>query len=245
MASGDNERHQEDIFHDIPPADATPSTFIGAVENICANWFADKQFCCLGKIEVYDREKHIAIVQPMVKRVGAQGHTVDPPKVVCTVRRLSACGYLIDIPINVGDTGWVIAADVDTEEAKKSKEVELPPSMLKNQFRYGFFIPDAFGERPLNDDDKENNRLVISTDDGRQRISMGQSDIRIVGSRLIVDMESIELTAQQFIALNAPSIRNNGKVNMKPGATGAITMFSIANVQDGIVTGIYPEPEPS
>lgn len=242
MASGDNERHQDDIFHDIPPADAYTSTFVGAVESIAANWFSDKQFCCLGKIEVYDRDKHLAIVQPMVKRVGIQGHSVDPPKVVCTVRRLSACGYLIDMPIKVGDTGWIIAADCDTEEAKKSTEIELPPSMIKNQYSFGFFIPDAFGERPLNDDDKSDNRLVISTDDGRQRISIGQSDIRIDGGRVLVSADAIELTAHERIALNAPCIRFNGKITTKTGASGAITLSSIATVQDGIVTGIYPEP---
>jgi len=242
MASGDNERHEEDIMHDMPPADGSPTSFLGAIEAIISNWFSDKQFCTLGKVEEYDREKHEAVVQPMVKIVGTAGHEVEPAKVKCTVHRFSACGYVIDMPIQKGDTGWIIAADVDTTESKKSKEVELPLSLIRNQYRFGYFIPDAFGKRPVNEDDKEGNRLVIASEDYNQRISIGQSDIQVQCGRLIIDAESIEMTAVERLEFNCPSIRLNGKVNMKPGFSGTLNMFTIANVQDGIVTGVYKEP---
>lgn len=242
MASGDNERHQEDVMHDRPGQMAFSGTFVGAIRAIAEQMLANQEFVTIGKVEEYDRAKHVAIVQPMVKFVGPQGHTVNPSLVVCNVWRYSCGGFTIDLPIKKGDTGWLIASDNDTTNAKKSTDIELPPTLGHHEYAYGFFIPDKFGEMPLNDDVMENNRLVIQTHDGSQCISMGQSDLKIVCSRFIVDAETVDITGHTQIHLDSPSVKLKGKVSLKPGASGAITFANIAMVHDGIVTGIYPEP---
>lgn len=225
------------------PREQQCKTIRSMIRLLCEEMIDSRQHVMLGKVKIYDREKHMAYVQPMVKMVGNTGKELELKPILCSVHRFSAHGYVIDMPLAEGDTGWIIAADFDTSNAKESTDPEPPTDMRRNRYSFGFFLPDAFGEKPMLDDDLAG-RLVLQTTDASQRISIGPGDIQIeCGSIKISSQGQIELSAKDKIVLNAPEVKNNAKISMPQGATGVITPATIAYVNEGLVTGITPEPK--
>lgn len=244
MAACDNCLGSDQVMNDVPmPGSINSDSVRNAIRRIVEEVLDERQHVMMGKVTVYDREKHLAYVKPMVKMVGNMGHELELAPIRCTVHRFSAHGYVIDMPLSEGDTGWIIAADTDTSNAKQSTDPEPPTDLRKNRYSFGFFIPDQFGEKPLHDEDLAG-RLVIQTTDGSQRISMGAGDIQIkCGSITIESQGQIELSAKDKIIFNSSEMLNNAKQTNPTGYTGMLTPATIACVNDGLVTGIMPEPD--
>lgn len=121
----------------------------------------------------YNRNTHIAKVQPLVNSAHPNGDALtylEHQTFNVTVLRVCHGGFLFDMPIDVGATGWVIAADRDTTFAKEknaaihgkdNEGVQIPNSFLKHQYTQGFFIPDSWANILLDTDDRFKNKLVI------------------------------------------------------------------------------------
>lgn len=138
------------------------------------------------KIVEYDRATHKATLRVLFNWKFRDGSIMEGCEIKdITIARFSCGDFLIDMPIHVGDTGWLIATDRDAYVAKQRKEPSLPASPFCNSYASGFWIPDDWGEVNLNDDDED--RLVLQTLDGSQRISIGQNDIKITGTKVTID----------------------------------------------------------
>lgn len=119
--------------------------------------------CC---VYSYDRVSHTAMVMPLVKRACFNGEWeyIRRSPFKTTVRSIQAGGYAIDLPLYVGDTGWVFASDRDTtllkEEGRLTASVlekdravlsvensyqQNPNTTAKHSFTHGFFLPDNWG----------------------------------------------------------------------------------------------------
>ena len=124
--------------------------------------------CFPAVIRSYDRSTHIAEVVPLIKQGYFDGEwkyvNRQPYKV--SVRSIQCGGFTIDIPLYVGDTGWVFSSDRDTLLLKQdgaftsavldkdrplcmvdSAYQQKPAQPLLHDFSRGFFIPDNWGER--------------------------------------------------------------------------------------------------
>lgn len=165
-----------------------------AIEEAIANSIGEMQSVTPARIISYYRNSHYALVEPLVMKTSATEYK-RMPLYVCTVRRLFAGRFLIDIPLNIGDTGWLIASDADTDFVKQrclnnngDADVEVNAQQLPNterthRYEFGFFIPDRWGDKYMVDenhvthfDDEDNDRLVIQTEDGKQRVSFKNVD---------------------------------------------------------------------
>lgn len=121
----------------------------------------------------YDRNTHIAKVQPLVNSAHPNGDGLtymEHQTFNVTVLRVCHGGFLFDMPIDVGATGWVIAADRDTTFAKEknaaihgkdNEGTQIPNSFLKHQYTQGFFFPDSWATILLDTDERFKDKLVI------------------------------------------------------------------------------------
>ena len=169
----------------------------------------------------YDRATHIAIVQPLNNRVDIQGRELQRAQMKVTVMRHYAGKYLIDFPLEVGDTGWVIACDRDSSAIKQynpdvngvMKGVNIPITGELHQYYFGYFIPDRWGDK-YNTDSEHNaqlskgeideKRLVIQSADGSQRISIGQCDIKVYSTNTTINTTSdCIINADAAVTVNA------------------------------------------
>ena len=122
--------------------------------------------CFPACVRSYDRKTHTAEVLPLIKKgyfTGDWEYKRSDPYTV-TVRAIQIGGFSVDVPLYVGDTGWVIASDRDTELLKQDGSLtnsvlekdrplkvvdasypQKPHQPILHDFSRGFFIPDNWG----------------------------------------------------------------------------------------------------
>lgn len=138
------------------------------------------------KILSYDRSTHVANVRVMFNWELPDGSVMNGCDINgITLRRMFAGGFLIDFPINEGDTGWIIATDRDATTVKTNRIPSLPASPFCNSYASGFFIPDQWGSNDdLGINIADEGRLVVQNADGTQKISIGTGDIKVYGTKI-------------------------------------------------------------
>ena len=169
---------------------------LGIITEVLAD-FARSFECCIPAIIVsYDRAKHEAIVQPAVNMILANGQQVKRAQVAATVWRFMCGGYLIDLPIVAGDTGWLVASDRESTSVKQFGTTAPPQTYETHKYQNGFFIPDKFGEltTPIAGEDAGN--MVFQTADGTEKISIGASSTKITSKALTIDCEVTTFTGK-------------------------------------------------
>lgn len=148
-------------------------------------------------VKSYDRTSHKATVQPLIKFVyddiSNKEQSLDLPTFDVTVWRMSFGGFLIDMPLFPGDTGWLVASDWNSELAKKnnsygvSKEIsngtvlyktenegpQKPKTFELHEYQNGFFIPDRWGDIDIGDNNKDN--IIIKSLNGDTLIGIDPS----------------------------------------------------------------------
>jgi len=211
------------------------------------------------KIVSYNRATHLATVKPLVNFKYANGPTVEWKTIPdVEIRRIMAGGFVIDFPINEGDTGWLIAVDRDSLDAKERSNTALPRSSIVNSYKSGFWIPDQWGSdkklgvcgitRDAQDVPvDESGRLVIENKNGSQKISIGSGDIKVyagdmttnvtnnknvsVAVKTTVSSPTIDITASSETKLTSPSIKFIGDVEI----TGKLTVSDIITASGDLV----------
>lgn len=144
------------------------------------------------KVMEYDRETHVATLKVIVNSKLLDGQIIEGCEISqITLRRLCAGGFLIDFPINVGDTGWLIATDRDATLAKEISDSALVASPFNNSYSSGLFIPDAWGsDSKLGISGVPDGKLTIQTKDGSQQIAIGSDGIEISATTLSITADS-------------------------------------------------------
>ena len=181
------------------------------------------------RIEKYDRAKHLADLRVMINWELLDGQIIEGCTIYdVTIRRMYAGGFIIDFPIQVGDTGWLIATDRDLDTVKANRIPSLPSSPFRNTYASGFWIPDLWGSEddlnnanpeemriPLKIDSSDEGRLVIQNAKGTQKISVGQDDIKVFATTATVTAESVNI--------NGPTnIKGNTSIDGTLSVTGDI-----------------------
>lgn len=138
--------------------------------------------CVPAIVKEYNRENGTVLVEKLSRRISSADEIEKEVPVIVSVRREQHGGFLIDAPLFEGETGWLVAADLDTYTAKcfnsfiqekltgigkkdDSGEPEGnqgPQTVLQNsvhEFAYGYFFPDKWGGILLPDEFKDS--LVI------------------------------------------------------------------------------------
>lgn len=222
--------------------------------------------CCLPvKVVEFNRSTHKIKVQPLPKALSARtGESVVRQPFLCTALLPKANGFLIDFPIRAGDTGWIIASDVATLNVKNTRDVVIPEATLTHSYSNGFFVPDWWG---VVDDGKrgeesevfhgEDDRLVISSFDGRQKLSIGRAalpgeesssegDILITSKKddgnfttILVKNGEITVNSTTKVSVSSPVVHIDGGEGEAPSAvdiTGTLTVSGDIKTTGGDVT---------
>ena len=126
----------------------------------------DLTVCFPACVREYDREHHRVQVVPLIKQgvYNGEWEYIDRKPYWVSVRGIQQGGFAIDVPLYVGDTGWVIASDRDTRLLKGEESLtttvlsqDRPVEMVDKGYRKrpwqqklhdlesGFFIPDSWG----------------------------------------------------------------------------------------------------
>lgn len=181
----------------------------------------------------YDRATHVAIVQPLNNKCDMSGKELQRAPMKVTVIRHYAGRYLLDFPLDEGDTGWVIACDRETslikqynpDEKGEMKGVNIPGTGETHMYHFGYFIPDRWGDKyntdaehnaQLTGDAEDAERLVIQSSDGNQKISIRHFDDKDNGEIKITSIDTSDVTKKTTIVIKNGTITidTSSKINV-------------------------------
>jgi len=157
----------------------------GALQEVLAEFARNFECCIPAIVESYDRATHTATVKPAINVITTTGEQIERAPVAASVWRFMCGGYLLDLPISAGDTGWLIASDRETSNMKRTGKAAQPNTYETHKYSNGFFIPDTFGSVTLAGEDSSN--AVFQNAAGTEKISIGAAGTKITSAALIVD----------------------------------------------------------
>lgn len=157
------------------PADLT--TTAGMLDYIYRCNSMTTENCIPAIVESYDRKKNVVTVKPSINITAATGETIERESITATV--MSICGgkFIINFPLEKGDTGWLITADRDISLFREQRKVINANTNRIHSIEDSFFIPDRVNDFKIEAEDDKN--LVIQNLDRNIKISMGQNKIKI------------------------------------------------------------------
>lgn len=206
--------------------------------------------CCLPAIvKDYNRKSHLALVQPLTNIVSSDGEQMERADIIVPVRRIQHGAFLVDFPIYKGDTGWLIAADRDSETSLLSNSGDVdkdnnpnqggqkPSTGILHKYRFGFFIPDRWGNINLpNDYGVGSNDAVICSRNGKTKIVLSQDGNAIISLDGSLDIQS-PVTINGNVHISG-SLDTTGDISSSGGisATDAIHSSSDISAEGNIIS---------
>lgn len=167
-------------------------------------------------VESYDRTLMRATIRPAFMAKKSNGESVAQDLLYqVPVRFGGGGGYAANLPLEKGDSGWIIFCDRDISNFKSARSVLPCNTNRMHAQEDSFFLPDAMQTAQIAGEDA--GRAVFQTLAGDNKISVGKTDIKVTTTKLTVN-------ASQSVELNTPAVTMSGTLTV----TEIIT--SLANV---------------
>lgn len=156
--------------------------------------FAHKFQTCIPAIVKEVKSRDTVVVSPAVLQTASDGSPLSWADITTTILTPFCGGMFLSMPVAVGDTGWLVGADLDTDQFKKTKKASQQTIFTRHQYQFGFFVPDAINGYAVSEDD--NGALVISTLDGSTKITIKDKEINLVsGKDLKINAQNVSITS--------------------------------------------------
>ena len=221
-------------------------------DNIMRNYGMAFECCIPASVVSYDRAKNLVTVQPAINRIDTDGNSVPRMEIKIPCFNPYGNGIGINFPLQPGETGHIIACDRDSTFFKQYLKPMNPNTGDLHKYCHGFFLPDTVHDFTIKPED--DGALVIESLSGDTRISIketpdGISRVKITRKNVSAEVNgfdivlktptsSITVADDGTVAVKALQTTVEGNFGVSNGATGAITMASVATVVNGIVTAI-------
>lgn len=180
------------------------------------------------------------MVTPAVLQVDSEWNSVQWADITLPVLTPCGGGVFMSYPVAVGDTGWILAGDVDPSLFFKSLKQEEPNTLQRHNYQFGVFIPDKINNYNVSEDDS--NSLVISTLDGNTKISLSGSGITITSnSTLNINAQNVNITSSNNANVVIDGI--NFKNHVHSGSTLTTTATVGSSGTPGTISGNTGVPQ--
>ena len=134
--------------------------------------------------EVVSRDR--VIVTPAVQQINSKWESVAWADIKLPVHSPCGGGLLLSIPLSVGDTGWIIAGDLDPSLfLNNMNQPQRQNTFNRHEYAFGFFVPDAIGNYTVSSDD--DGCLVVQSKDGSSKVVIGNDTLKIKSNSVIIE----------------------------------------------------------
>lgn len=187
---------------------------------------------CIPAIVKEVKSRDTVVVSPAVQQTASDNSALGWASITTTVLTPFSSGMFLSMPVTVGDTGWLVASDLDTEKFKETKKPAQQTVFSRHKYRYGFFVPDAINGYTVSEDDS--GAVVLSTLDGKTKITLKDKEINLVSDdALKINAKSVSITSSgNNVTIDGTNFANhthlagtlmapNGAVT---GTTGAVNV---------------------
>lgn len=136
------------------------------------------------------------VVSPAIQRTGSDWESLPWAAMTLPVYTPAGGNGVISVPVSVGDTGWIIAGDLDPSlYFKDPTKVSRQNMFDRHNYKYGFFVPSAM-----------NNFTISSADDGGVVIQVGDS-------KIVIKENEINIVSNNELKITANSVNISGENN--------------------------------
>ena len=147
------------------------------------------------RVVAYDRATNRATVQPLIMMGTTDGQRVSRAQVASVpVFQYAGGGFVLSFPIAAGDLGWIKASDRDISLFLQSLGEEWPNTVRSRSFSDGVFFPDRL--RAFTLDGGDTDRVVLQTDDGTTRVSVGAADVKVTAGDYVLTVGADGIVAE-------------------------------------------------
>jgi hypothetical protein len=159
------------------------------------------------QVVAYNRDLRRASVRPLIPLVATNGDQIPRAQIASVpVVEFGGGGFVISTNLLPGDKGVIMACDRDISLYLQSLEEARPNSFRIKDFADSFFIPTVLLNYILDSEDANN--LVLQSNDGTVKISLGAAKIKIAAP-------DVEIAAANTVTINC----ENTVINATTGAT--------------------------
>lgn len=153
---------------------------VGIITNVVRKYISQMQTCIPAIVsKVVDRK--FVIATPAVQQLNSQWTSVPWADIKLPVLVPYGGGIGMAWPLAAGDTGWIIAGDLDPSLFFKDPSRPQKQNVLnRHAYQFGFFVPDRIAG--FNISAADDGALVIMTDDGKTKLSLKAGNVNITSS---------------------------------------------------------------
>lgn len=165
--------------------------------------------------EVVSRDR--VIVTPAVQQVNSKWESVAWADIKLPVHSPCGGGVLMSIPLSVGDTGWIIAGDLDPSLfLNDMSKPQRQNTFNRHEYQFGYFVPDAIGNYTISSDDE--GCWVIQSKDGSSKVVIGNDTLKIKSDSVI-----IETTDNASVVIDGVNWKNHNHTASQQAMSAVIT----------------------
>lgn len=213
--------------------DAFATTPVAFMEAMIKNALHSLQ-TCIPAIVKSTTENRTVIATPAISKTSPAWEEIPWADIELPIWAPFGGDIGVAFPIKAGDTGWIIAGDLDPSLFFKDPQKPAKQNVYdRHDYRFGFFIPATFGEYTMASDD---GALVIGTRDGKTKISIKSGEITIASeSELNINAEIVKINGSNNVTINGTdwkthnhTVPSGAAVQVSPtSGTGTVTGMAI------------------
>ena len=179
---------------------------------------------CIPAIVTEVKSREQVVVSPAVQQTNPDWETIPWAKITLPIYTPVGGKGIFSMPVSVGDTGWIIAGDLDPTLFMKDPSKPARQNMFdRHNYQYGFFLPC-----------KMKNFGIDGADDGGIVLKVGNT-------KVVIKENEIEINSSNTLKVSGKSVNitssgNNITIdgtNWKNHTHSAGTLIA----PDGAVTG--------
>ena len=141
--------------------------------------------------EVISREQ--VVVSPAVQQTSPNWEAIDWADVVLPVYTPQGGNGIFSMPVSAGDTGWIIAGDLDPSLFFKDPSAPAKQNMFdRHNYQYGFFLPCKMKNFGI--DQNDDGGIVIKNGDTKIVVKENEIDI-VSNNELKINANSVSITS--------------------------------------------------
>lgn len=149
---------------------------------------------------VKDANRKYVIAVPAVQQSDSDWNAIDWAEIKLPVYSPLGGGITMSFPLAAGDTGWIIAGDLDPSLFFQNVSSPAKQAFFdRHKYQYGFFLPANLGNFTVSQDDEE--RWVLTSLDGKTKISIGEGidietdkELKIKGNSVSIESSGNSIT---------------------------------------------------
>lgn len=182
--------------------DPYSTDILGLITNVIKQYINQMQTCIPAIIESVDADRRHVIATPAVQRLDSKWNTVPWAGIKLPILALFGGGIMASWPLQAGDTGWIVAGDLDPSLFFQTpSRPQRQKTFDRHSYQYGFFIPDKIGGYTISNED--DGAFVIQTEDGQTKITLKSGTINITSSdTLNINGQTVNIKGNGNVYIN-------------------------------------------